>query len=73
MKQFVEGDDRKQVVLLPECVDDYVGQDNPVRVLDAFVDELKLVELGFNGTASTRSTNCPSSTTERRTPKRASR
>jgi transposase len=50
MKRFVEGDDRKQVALLPECVDDYIGQDNPVRVIDAFVDELDLAELGFNGT-----------------------
>ena len=46
MKRFVEGDDRKQVALLPECVDDYIGQDNPVRVIDAFVDELDLAELG---------------------------
>ena len=50
MKRFVEGDDRKQVALLPECVDDYIEQDNPVRVIDAFVDELDLAELGFNGT-----------------------
>jgi transposase len=50
MKRFVEGDDRKQVALLPECIDDHVGQDNPVRVIDAFVDELDLAELGFNGT-----------------------
>src|SRR3984885_3678479 len=50
MKRFVEGDDRKQVALLPECVDDYIGQDNPVRVIDAFVDELELTDLGFNGT-----------------------
>src|ERR1700740_2305434 len=50
MKRFVEGDDRKQVALLPECVDDYIGQDNPVRVIEAFVDELDLSELGFNGT-----------------------
>ena len=49
MKRFVEGDDRKQVALLPECVDDYIEQDNPVRVVDAFVDELDLAELGFNG------------------------
>ena len=40
MKRFVEGDDRKQVALLPECIDDYIGQDNPVRVIDAFVDDL---------------------------------
>jgi transposase len=50
MKRFVEGDDRKQVALLPDCVDDYIGQDNPVRVIDAFVDELDLADLGFNGT-----------------------
>ncbi|WP_350357264.1 IS1182 family transposase [Paraburkholderia fungorum] len=50
MKRFVEGDDRKQVALLPECIDDYIGQDNPVRVIDAFVDELDLAGLGFNGT-----------------------
>jgi transposase len=50
MKRFVEGDDRKQVALLPECVDDYIGQGNSVRVIDAFVDELDLTELGFNDT-----------------------
>ena len=49
MKRFVEGDDRKQVTLLPECVDDYIEADNPVRVIDAFVDELDLAELGFDG------------------------
>ena len=49
MKRFVEGDDRKQVTLLPECVDDYIGQDNPVRIIDVFVDELDFAELGFNG------------------------
>jgi transposase len=51
MKRFVEGDDRKQVALLPECVDDYIGQDNPVRIVDVFVDELDLRTLGFSGTA----------------------
>lgn len=40
---------RKQVALLPECVDDYIGGDIPVRVIDAFVDELDLAELDFNG------------------------
>ena len=50
MNRFVEGDDRKQVALLPECVDDYIGQDNPVRIVDVFVDELDLTTLGFNGT-----------------------
>jgi hypothetical protein len=40
MKRFVEGDDRKQFALLRECVDDYIEQDNPVRIVDVFVDEL---------------------------------
>lgn len=51
MKRFVEGGDRKQIALLLECVDDYFGQDNPVEVIDVFVDELNLDDLGFNGTS----------------------
>src|SRR5271163_4376898 len=47
MKRFVEGEDRTQATLLPERLDDYVAQDNPVRVIDVFVDELDLGELGF--------------------------
>src|SRR5260221_13819977 len=47
MKRFIEGEDRSQVTLLPECLDDYITEDNPVRVVDAFVDELDLQELGF--------------------------
>ena len=47
MKRFVEGEDRTQVTLLPECLDDYVAADNPVRVIDVFVDELDLHALGF--------------------------
>ena len=39
MKRFIEGEDRQQVTLLPECLDDYIGEDNPVRVVDAFVEE----------------------------------
>ena len=49
MKRFIEGDDRCQVTLLPECLDDFIGEDNPVRVIDAFVDELDLQDLGFLG------------------------
>lgn len=49
MKRSIEGEDRSQVTLLPECLDDYIGEDNPVRVVDAFVDELDLGELGFDG------------------------
>lgn len=47
MKRFIEGEDRKQVTLLPECLEDYVGADNPVRVVDVFVDQLDLRGLGF--------------------------
>ena len=47
MKRFIEGVGRSQVTLLPECLDDYIAEDNPVRVVDAFVDELDLWELGF--------------------------
>ena len=49
MKRFVEGEDRKQATLLPACLDDYVTEDNPVRVIDVFIDELDLVALGFAG------------------------
>ena len=49
MKRFIKGEDRSQVTLLPECLDDYIGEDNPVRVVDAFVDELDLGERGFGG------------------------
>jgi transposase len=47
MGRFVEGSDRKQVTLLPECLDDYIPNDNPVRVVEAFVEELDLEALGF--------------------------
>jgi transposase len=49
MKRFVEGADRAQSALLPECLDDYVEENNPVRAVDAFVDALDLAELGFEG------------------------
>lgn len=48
MKRFIEGRDRAQSILLPECLDDFVDVDNPVRVIDAFVDELDLAQLGFD-------------------------
>ncbi|MFC0251637.1 transposase, partial [Massilia consociata] len=47
MKRFIEGEDRGQGTLLPEHLDDYVTENNPVRVVDVFVDELDLVKLGF--------------------------
>ena len=49
MKRFIEAADRTQVTLLPECLDDYIGEDNPVRAIDAFVAELDLKALGFGG------------------------
>src|SRR6266700_10870 len=49
MKRFVEGTDRGQNTLFPESLEDWIGEDNPVRVIDVFVDELDLAELGFNG------------------------
>jgi transposase len=49
MKRFVAGEDRRQGVLLPEFLDDWVSEENPVRVIDAFVDALDLGALGFEG------------------------
>ena len=49
MKRFIEGGDRSQTSLLPECLDDYVVEDNPVRVVDAFVEQLDLQSLEFEG------------------------
>ena len=49
MKRFVEGADRGQSTLLPECLDDWIEESNSVRVIDAFVDALDLAKLGFDG------------------------
>ena len=49
MTRFVLGDDRSQSTLFPERLDDYLGDDNPVRAIDVFVDELDLAKLGFGG------------------------
>jgi transposase len=49
MKSFIQGEHRGQGTLLPESLDDYVSDTNPVRVVDVFVDELDLVKLGFEG------------------------
>src|SRR5438445_10875288 len=49
MTRFVEGEERSQDVLFPERLEDYIAEDNPVRVVDAFVDELDLRALGFEG------------------------
>jgi transposase len=49
MKRFIEGEDRTQVTLLPACLEDYVEAENPVRVVEVFVDGLDLSALGFIG------------------------
>jgi len=49
MKRFIEGESRTQSTLLPELLDDYIAEANPVRVIDVFVDELDLGQLGFEG------------------------
>jgi transposase len=49
MKRFVEGEDRRQATLLPDSLEDYVTEDNPVRVIEVFIDELDLGALGFAG------------------------
>ena len=49
MKRYVEAENRSQSTLFPESLDDYIAEDNPVRVVDVFVDELDLKQLGFEG------------------------
>ncbi len=49
MKRFIEGADRGQSTMFPERLEDYVAEDNPARVIDVFVDELDLSQLGFGG------------------------
>src|SRR4051812_37004155 len=49
MRGFVQGADRQQTTLLPECLDDWVGESNPVRAVDVFVEALEFRDLGFDG------------------------
>src|SRR4051812_37576859 len=49
MHRFIEGEDRMQPALLPHCLEDYVDEENPVRVVEVFIDELDLTALGFSG------------------------
>ena len=49
MRRFVEEADRGQRTLLPECLDDFIDESNPVRVIDVFVDALDLAEMSFEG------------------------
>jgi transposase len=59
MKRFVDGVDRGQATLFPECLEDWINEDNPVRVIDVFVEELDLAELGF-GRVDPKATGRPS-------------
>jgi hypothetical protein len=59
MKRFVEGTDRGQATLFPECLADWIDENNPVQVIDVFVDELDLAALGFDG-VSPEATGRPS-------------
>jgi transposase len=45
--KYIDGQDRGQITLLPDCIEDFIGQDNPVRVIDAFIDGLNIAEAGF--------------------------
>jgi len=45
--KYINGQNREQIILLPDCIDDLIGQDNPVRVIDAFIDGLNLEECCF--------------------------
>src|SRR6187399_762999 len=47
--RFIEGEDRSQSTLFPERLDDYIAEDNPIRVIEVFVEELDLQSLGFDG------------------------
>ena len=49
MHRFIDGEDRMQQALLPHSLEDYVGEENPVRVIEVFVEELDLAALGFSG------------------------
>ncbi len=58
MKRFIEGENRTQRILFPESLEDYIAEDNAVRVVDAFVDKLDLKKLGF-GRAEPSATGRP--------------
>ena len=45
--KYITGEDRYQIAFLPDCIEDYVSKDNPVRVVDAFVNQLDMDKLGF--------------------------
>ena len=47
MSGFIKGENRNQATMFPERLDDYITEENSVRVIDVFVDSLKLKKLGF--------------------------
>jgi transposase len=47
MMEYVKGEDRNQIVMLSDCLDDYIDEENPVRVIDVYIDSLDVKELGF--------------------------
>src|SRR6476469_9265378 len=49
MHRFIDGEDRRQPALLPHSLEDYIGEENPVRVIEVFIDELDLAAMGFSG------------------------
>jgi hypothetical protein len=49
MHRFIDGEDRLQQTLLPNSLEDYVSEENPVRAIEVFIDELDLAALGFSG------------------------
>ena len=60
MKRFIAEAGRAQTMLLPECLDDWIDENNPVRVIDVFVEVLNLAELGFAGVEPGRPSYHPS-------------
>ena len=60
MRRFVEGIDRGQARLFPECLEDWIDADNPVRVIDAFVEKLDLPGLSPRWRAAPEATGRPS-------------
>jgi transposase len=56
---FIEGEDRHQIHLLPNTLDDFVDEENPIRVIDAYVDSLNLKELGFQVYSGTKAGQKP--------------
>lgn len=44
---YIKGHDRAQITMLPDCINDLIGQDNPIRVIDAFIDSLDMKKAGF--------------------------